>query len=189
MAVVRLLASITWISLTRTPASRASATTSPRSGSWRSVVKRLKSGSSTIGLTITHSAPPTTTTAAPGTHQPRGSLRISHSSANASSPIRTALIVTDSSQSHAQPGHERVFSPTSRERIRSTIVIGSVTTLMANAIAAPARPPCHHAVPRRFGGLRTSATSSAICAASAASEMYRLGRRKSCPRSICAGVK
>ena len=152
-------------------------------------MKRLKSGSSTTGLTSTHSVAATITTALPPTHQYRGSLRISHSSAIATRPISTALMATERVQSHAQPAQLRVFRPTSRERIRSTIVNGSVTTLRPAAIAAPLSPPRHQDVPSHFGGLRVSATSSASSAASAARPIQKFGRRKSCPRSICAAVK
>ena len=124
-------------------------------------MKRLKSGSSTTGLTSTHSVAATITTTLPPTHQYRGSLRISHSSAIATRPISTALIATESIQSHAQPAQLRVFRPTSRERIRSTIVNGSVTTLMPAAIAAPPARRATTTSPSHFGGLRVSATSSA----------------------------
>ena len=118
----------------------------------------MNSGSSTTGLNSVQPTATTITTTVPGAHQKRGSRRISHSSATASSPISTALIETDNTQSHAHPSHERVFSPTSIARIRLTIVNGSTTALCATAIAAPASAPCHHRAPARrsrSGGRRT----------------------------------
>ena len=172
----------------------ASASTSPRSGSGPQRLEAVEQRVEHDRAEQRPAAATITTTAVPGAHQQRGSRRISHSSAIARSPISTALIATDSTQSHAQPGHERVFSPTSSERIRRTIANGSTTALCATAIAAPAqrratiarpplqplrRPPREVARAARSAPRAPPGRSTAAAAGSPA-------RARSAPREVVA---
>ena len=137
----------------------------------RSGSKRLNSGSSTTGLNSVQPTATITTTTVPGAHQKRGSRRISHSSATASSPISTRRSnETDNTQSpRPTRATKRVFSPTSMARIRLTIVNGSTTALWrdrdrrARERAVPPAPCSPAAAARAAGEARKR--SSAICVA------------------------
>ena len=90
-AVVRREASISNTSPTLTSALRARSRTSARSGP-RIWVKRLNSGSMTIGVAYVLITPKTTTSAAAGIHQRRPKRRIANTRTAPPMPASTAPI-------------------------------------------------------------------------------------------------